>query len=257
MVGAVAGQQQGTKLTKEDRCNWLMGGVVRSLVVPLPIKAIFFDVGNTLLFPNQSIILAPLHQRGIIPTMEQWHAIERKTKHEFDGMLERDGHADHGFWYLFYDHLLEELNVREDGIHRSLVESTRISANWSNLRTGTRDVLDRLRRRYRLAVISNADGKIEALLHRNGIADCFESITDSGLVGCEKPAAQIFHHALAAMGVDAAESLYVGDVYSVDYIGATRAGMQAVLFDVAGAYRENGAERVASLQELETILQRR
>ncbi len=225
-------------------------------MVALPLKAIFFDVGNTLLFPNQSIILAPLHERGIVPSMERWHAIERKTKHEFDGMLERDGHADHGFWYLFYEHLLEELDVRDDAIHDSLVESTRISANWSNLRPGTRDVLDRLRRSYRLAVISNADGKIEALLQRNGIADCFESITDSGLVGCEKPAPRIFHQALAAMGVDGAESLYVGDVYSVDYVGATRAGMQAVLFDVAGAYRENGAERAASLEELEAMLQR-
>ena len=37
-----------------------------------------------------------------------------------------------------------------------------------------------------------------------------------------------------------AESLYVGDVYSVDYVGARNAGMQAVLFDVAGAYRERG-----------------
>jgi putative hydrolase of the HAD superfamily len=226
------------------------------LVVASPLKAIFFDVGNTLLFPNQSIILAPLHQRGIIPTMEQWHAIERKTKHEFDGMLERDGHADHGFWYLFYEYLLEELDVRDHAIHRSLVESTRVSANWSNLRPGTRDILDRLRLRHRLAVISNADGKIEPLLQRNGIADCFESITDSGMVGCEKPAPRIFHQALAAMRVDAAASLYVGDVYSVDYLGATRAGMQAVLFDVAGAYQAKGAERVGSLEELETMLQR-
>lgn len=189
--------------------------------------------------------------------MEQWHDIERKTKHEFDGLLARDGHADHGFWYLFYEHLLEELNVRDHAIHGSLVESTRVSANWANLRPGTRDVLHRLLRRYRLAVISNADGKIAGLLQRNGIADCFESITDSGLVGCEKPAVPIFHQALAAMGVSGADSLYVGDVYSVDYVGATRAGMQAVLFDIAGAYRESGAERVASLAELETILQHR
>jgi FMN phosphatase YigB (HAD superfamily) len=46
------------------------------------------------------------------------------------------------------------------------------------------------------------------------------------------------------------ESLYVGDVYSVDYVGATQAGMQAVLFDVAGTYREEGLPRVESLQEL-------
>jgi HAD superfamily hydrolase (TIGR01509 family) len=220
------------------------------------LKAIFFDVGNTLLFPNQSVILAPLHQRGIAPSMEQWHAIERKTKNEFDTALERDGHADHGFWYLFYSHLLAELGVNDEAIHGSLVEATRVSANWANMRPGTRDVLRRLKARYRLAVISNADGKIEDLLKRNGIADCFESITDSGMVGCEKPAARIFEAALAGMGVAAGESLYVGDMHSVDYLGATRVGMQAILFDVAGAYRENGVPRVASLEELELKLAR-
>jgi putative hydrolase of the HAD superfamily len=222
--------------------------------VPAELKAIFFDIGNTLLFPDQSIILAPLHRRGISPSMEQWHAIERKTKNEFDAILERDGHADHGFWYLFYAHLLDELGVHDDAIHAALVEATRISANWANLRPGTREVLLRLRSHYRLAVISNADGKIEALLQRNGIADCFESMIDSGIVGCEKPAPRIFRVALEAMEVSASESLYVGDVHSVDYIGATRAGMQAILFDVAGAYRENGAPRVASLEELELSL---
>jgi len=48
--------------------------------------------------------------------------------------------------------------------------------------------------------------------------------------------------------------LYVGDVYSVDYLGATRAGMQAMLFDVSGAYREMRLPRVQSLEELERKL---
>jgi FMN phosphatase YigB (HAD superfamily) len=56
------------------------------------------------------------------------------------------------------------------------------------------------------------------------------------------------------MDVAPAESLYVGDVYSVDYLGATRAGMQAMLFDVAGAYRERDLPRVESLEELEQKL---
>jgi hypothetical protein len=40
-------------------------------------------------------------------------------------------------------------------------------------------------------------------------------------------------------------------MYSVDYLGATGAGMQAILFDVPGAYRESGVPRVESLEELE------
>ena len=50
------------------------------------------------------------------------------------------------------------------------------------------------------------------------------------------------------------ESLYVGDVYSVDYLGATSAGMQAILMDVPGAYRNKGVPRIESLEELKSSL---
>ena len=222
----------------------------------VPLKAIFFDVGNTLLFPDRPVILAPLYQRGIVPTIDQWHAIERRTKKEFDDLLEHHGHADHSFWYLFYSHLLDDLQIKDDSIRDALVSATRISANWSGLRAGTRDALQRLATLHRMAVISNADGKIADLLAHNGIADCFESITDSGLVGYEKPHPAIFEAALRSLGVSADSSLYVGDVYSVDYLGATRAGMKAILLDVAGVYRGDAFPRVASLEELELHLQR-
>jgi len=217
-----------------------------------PLKAIFFDVGNTLLFLDRTHILAPLHQCK--PSLEQWHAIERKTKKEFDDILQHDGKADHSFWYLFYSHLLRELGVHDDALRDEMVGATRVSWNWCDIRPGTREILQRLGQRYPLAVISNADGKIAKVLERCGIADCFLAITDSGLVGYEKPHPAIFEAALR--GIDAApeQSLYVGDVYSVDYLGATRAGMQAMLFDVSGAYRESGLSRVESLQELERKL---
>jgi FMN phosphatase YigB (HAD superfamily) len=46
----------------------------------------------------------------------------------------------------------------------------------------------------------------------------------------------------------------VGDVYSVDYVGASNAGMHALLFDVSGAYRGRELPRVESLPELEEWL---
>src|SRR6202041_2219562 len=58
------------------------------------------------------------------------------------------------------------------------------------------------------------------------------------------------------MKARADESLYVGDVYSVDYVGAGNAGMQAVLFDVSGAYRDRQEPRVGSVEELEEWLPR-
>ena len=217
-------------------------------------RFLFFDVGNTLLFPNRARILAPLPERRH-PTLEAWQALERRTKQEFDqGLME--GQVDRGFWWTFHTYLLQEMNALDDGLRNTLVENTQNSANWDQILPGTRDALERLRQEYAIAVISNADGKIDAVLRRCGIVDCFQSITDSGKVGHEKPHPAIFEAALREMKADAAESLYVGDVYSVDYVGARKAGMQAVLFDVAGAYREREFPRVESLAGLESWLRR-
>jgi len=187
------------------------------------------------------------------PTLETWQALERRTKQEFDEEF-MGGKVDHGFWWTFHTYLLQELNAVDDGVRNALVENPQNSANWDQILPGTRDALEGLKQDYRLAVISNAEGRIEAVLRRCGIVDCFESITDSGKVGREKPHLAIFEAALGEMKADAADSLYVGDVYSVDYVGARKAGMQAVLFDVAGAYREREFPRVDSLAALATWL---
>ncbi|MFZ0419534.1 MAG: HAD family hydrolase [Candidatus Sulfotelmatobacter sp.] len=218
-------------------------------------RVIFFDIGNTLLFPNRTKMLAPIASDRH-PTLAQWQALERRTKTEFDRGMQ-SGRVDHGFWWIFHSYLLDDLAEAasgRDGLVQRLVENTQNSANWDQILPGTRAGLYRIRQKFRMAVISNADGKIEQVLSRCGIADCFESITDSGIVGFEKPRPEIFEAALKTMKARAEESLYVGDVYSVDYIGATNAGMQAVLFDVAGAYRDRHEPRVESLEQLESWL---
>lgn len=220
----------------------------------MAITALFFDVGNTLLFPNRQKMLRALHERGVHPPEVLLLEIERQTKREFDALVEDHPEVDHGFWRMFYSRLLGELEVSDDKVRDDLVARTRISANWCDIRPGTREALQALRKRYRLAVISNADGKIADVLARCGIAECFETITDSGIVGKEKPHPAIFEAALKSLGVRADESLYTGDVYSVDYVGATGAGMQAVLFDACGAYRNGKHWRVESLAELQSAL---
>ena len=220
-------------------------------------RVIFFDIGNTLLFPNRAKMLAPLASDRH-PSLEQWQALERRTKAEFDQDMQ-SGRVDHGFWAIFHTYLLEALNEPmsgRNGLVQQLVENTQNSDNWDQILPGTRAALERIREKFRIAVISNADGKIERVLSRCGIADCFESITDSGIVGVEKPRPEIFEAALKTMNVRPEESLYVGDVYSVDYVGATNAGMEAILFDVAGAYRDRSESRVESVAQLESWLQK-
>ena len=218
------------------------------------VKAIFFDVGNTLLFPNRERIHAPLVARGMSPDSNRLRALECRIKNEFDLLMTEDGSHDHNFWWMYYTQLFTDIGLKDDGLRDGLVVNIRNSANWDQILPGTCDRLRQIGRHYRIGVISNADGKIEDVLRRCEIADCFLSITDSGLVGYEKPHSEIFRQALQTLNVRPEESLYVGDMYSVDYVGATGAGMHAVLMDVPGAYVDKNVPRVESLEELTAVL---
>jgi HAD superfamily hydrolase (TIGR01509 family) len=220
----------------------------------MAIEVLFFDVGNTLLFPNRKKMLRSLHDRQVFPSEELLQSIERETKQQFDALVESHSAVDHGFWWMFYSRLLNELGLPDESTCADLVARTQTSSNWCDIRPGTREALQRLAKGYRLAVISNADGKIADILAHCGIADCFETITDSGIVGKEKPHPAIFEAALHSMRVKAEQSLYTGDVYCVDYLGSTSVGMQCVLFDIPGAYTGKGLPRVDSLDGLEALL---
>jgi len=218
------------------------------------INFIFFDVGNTLLFANRERIHAPLTACGFTPDPEHLRDLERRTKSQFDSLMTKDGSHDHSFWWLFYSQLLAEIGLHDDAVRDQLVTNIRDSANWDIVPPGTREHLQKIGTRYPLGIISNADGRIEDVLRRSNIADCFRTITDSGLIGYEKPHPEIFRQALKSLHAAPEESLFVGDVYSVDYLGATRVGMQAMLMDISGAYRDKPLPRVESLEELQIRL---
>lgn len=226
----------------------------RSGIHSSAIKAIFFDVGNTLLFPNRERVHAPLAARGIKADAAHLRDLERRTKNEFDALMIADGNHDHSFWLMFYSQLFAEIGLKDDGLLNEVVTRIRNSGNWDQILPGTREELGEIGGRYRIGVISNADGRIEEVLRRCNIADCFLSITDSGLVAYEKPHPEIFRRALESLEVRAEESVYVGDVYSVDYLGAEGAGMQAILMDVSGAYTDKKIARVESLGDLRGML---
>jgi putative hydrolase of the HAD superfamily len=222
--------------------------------MPSALKFVFFDVGNTLLFPNRARIDAPLTERGVAADAGHLRDLERRIKNQFDSLMAQNGSPDLSFWWMFYTQLLAELGLNDDRLRDQLVTNIRDSGNWDRIPPGTRERLRQIAERYRIAVISNADGRIEDVLRRCGIADCFQSITDSGLVGYEKPHPEIFRAALESLRAKPEESLYVGDVYSVDYLGATGAGMRAMLMDVSGAYADKDVARVESLEELQRAL---
>ena len=113
-------------------------------------------------------------------------------------------------------------------------------------------VLRELKRRgLRLAVISNTeDGRLLESLEAAGIADQFDLLIDSHLVGHRKPDAAVFALTLERLGLDPHEAAYVGDSYVHDALAARAAGLRGILLDPHDIHPESVCPRIKSLDEL-------
>jgi HAD superfamily hydrolase (TIGR01509 family) len=102
---------------------------------------------------------------------------------------------------------------------------------------GQAELLDWLRGRYRLGVVSNFDytPTVRRILADGGILDRFETVIVSDAVGWRKPRPVIFERALADLGVEAAECLFIGDRPEIDVAGAKGVGMAAAWLNVGRA----------------------
>ena len=95
-----------------------------------------------------------------------------------------------------------------------------------------REVLDTLRERYPLALVTDAQSAYaRAELHRVGLLDYFDPIVVSGDHGYRKPDRRLFQAALDGMNVVAANAMYVVNDMHRDIFGAREAGLTTVMFD--------------------------
>ena len=103
-------------------------------------------------------------------------------------------------------------------------------------------------RGYLLAVVSNADGRVRALLDKAQLASFLDCIVDSAEIGIEKPDRRIFLAAAEKLGLPAESCAYVGDIYEIDILGARAAGLYPVLIGDCPA--QEPVERIRKLEEL-------
>lgn len=123
---------------------------------------------------------------------------------------------------------------------------------WCVADPSARMVLSELKNRgFILAVISNTeDGRLIDSLTAAGIADVFDLLIDSHIVGCRKPDKAIFQLALDKLGVDAHDAVYIGDSYQIDALGARAAGLRGILLDPFDVYPESVCTRIKLLKDL-------
>jgi len=227
----------------------------------MPIQAIFFDAGNTLLFVNPSEILPIFREVGVDASEDlfweaEFQARLRLAKQVEEGASGTEAHM----WQTYFGELFRGCGIPRDLLARVGKRVWEVHAEnhlWTHVDAATKPALETLRARgHRLAVISNADGRVESLIRTAGIHHLFEFVMDSAVEGVEKPDPEIFLRASRRMGVPPGESLYVGDLYPVDVLGARAAGMEALLLDPMGRL-DYPVDRIPTVAALPAYLIRR
>jgi len=202
-----------------------------------PVRAIFFDAGNTLIRMDYTVILAELARLGVPVTLAELERAEWRARVRLDASFAPGAsteHPDTGERYLRF--ILDELGVRDATIQAALSAWRRNydapMGLWTALEPEADAGLRLARERgLRTAVISNSNGTVADILAHLGLAQHLDFIIDSSKVGVEKPDPRIFRLALERTGLAPEEAVYVGDLYSIDVVGARAAGLRAILMD--------------------------
>ena len=117
---------------------------------------------------------------------------------------------------------------------------------------GCRPVLQKLRKLYRLGVVTNGIDRVQrSRLAIAGLEAFFEVVVTSQGCGFAKPDPRILHVALEALGVSPRRALYVGDDPVTDGGAARAAGVRFCWVDDGRSVRGRRPRcRVESLPEL-------
>ncbi len=91
-------------------------------------------------------------------------------------------------------------------------------------------LLRELHGKYKLGIISNfaIPECVDKLLKAHGLVSLLDAVVVSGAVNKRKPSPEIFKRTLQALGVDASETVFVGDTLDADVEGAKAVGMKSV-----------------------------
>ena len=105
-----------------------------------------------------------------------------------------------------------------------------------------------------LGLLSNRQKSYEDELAQLGLKEYFEFSIAGGEIAAYKPEPQIFQKAVEMAGTTADHSIYIGDNYFADVIGARGAGLRPILYDPVGVFPDADCEVIRSFQDLPDLL---
>jgi putative hydrolase of the HAD superfamily len=228
--------------------------------------AVFFDVGNTLLYPFPSvsrvceeILRAAGHDRdleaieSLMPLVDEYYEDRFRADDTFWTSEEETSEV----WVGMYSLLARQLGIEQEA--ESLARSVYAEFGKPERWRAYPDVEPELRRLrasgVRLGIISNWDGRLERLLDGLGLTPLLDAVVCSASVGLHKPDPRIFELACARLEEPPSACAHVGDHFYSDVLGARAAGMRAVMIDRKGDGPVGPVPVIRSLDELEGALE--
>jgi HAD superfamily hydrolase (TIGR01509 family) len=197
------------------------------------LRADLFDWGDTLMeWTPDAHLLTNGHRAGLAALgLEPIPALTERFQDVYLKEFFTPGVVEEVEYPAQVRRLLGEFDVQvdDDGLARFLEAEHAAWAPARQLAADTHEVLESLRARgLLLGLVSNAFDPPD-LLHRDlaqlGVAERLDVAVFSSEIGRRKPDPAIFEHALRAIGVDAADALFVGDNLANDIAGAAALGM--------------------------------
>ena len=116
----------------------------------------------------------------------------------------------------------------------------------------TKEILRKLKRHYKLGVLSNCDDRLVQILKQMELLTYFEVVMDSQSANLVKPQQAIFDKFAKQVSCDAKYMLYVGNHYVNDYEAARKAGWSSIL--LGEQHLTSEAETIRHMSELECKL---
>jgi putative hydrolase of the HAD superfamily len=205
------------------------------------IKAILFDADSTLFFLTKTVgdhYAYVSREIGLNLDAQQlerafhlaWQQMPRRPA--IDGPREND---DKGWWrelvHCVFDQVAPSLSeLDRDNFFEIAYEHFAEAGVWQ-LYPEVPEVLEQLRPRFQLAVVSNFDARLRLILQHLGISNYFSYIFISSELGADKPDPEIFRRLINVMHLDANDVLHVGDDPERDWKAAAAAGLSVFRLD--------------------------
>jgi putative hydrolase of the HAD superfamily len=225
------------------------------------VQTVLFDLDGTLVFhePDSFDMISAFCSEIGQPLSIEAERLGRRTRHEYfvDPLIREQisGRSANEFWLHLNRHLLEAIRIEGDldALAEDVTSRFKDAAFVYQCPQPGRRTLSELRRRgYVLGLVTNRSNveRFHELLDEMELRPYFDMILASGEVGMPKPEPGIFFAALNRLGATADRTLYVGDNYWADVVGARRAGILPVLFDPLSLFPEAGCMILEQLDEL-------